>query len=111
MFFSLRKTKGFLKLIGKRLAYIEVRRCYKLVFFFLSSAFFSALCHSSLIGGWLPFVTIPLGVLAIIYIVTAVRNCDYSYDWKIITSLVLASLGLVLGLASLIVFPKPFIVS
>ena len=61
--------------------------------------------------GWLPFVTIPLGVLAIIYIVTAVRNCDYSYDWKIITSLVLVSLGLALGLASLIVFPKPFIVS
>ena len=61
--------------------------------------------------GWLPFVTIPLGVLAIIYIVTAVRNCEYSYDWKIITSLVLASLGLTLGLASLIVFPKQFIVS
>lgn len=57
--------------------------------------------------GWLPFVTIPLGVLAIIYIVTAVRNCDFSYDWKIITCLVLASLGL----ASLIVFPKPSIVS
>lgn len=61
--------------------------------------------------GWLPFDTIPLGVLAIIYIVTAVRNCDYSYDWKIITSLVLASLGLALGLASRIVFPKLSIVS
>ena len=72
MFFSLRKTKGSSQTDRKE---VSVHRGTKMlqagILLSIISFLFSAL---SFIADWgrLPFVTIPLGVLAIIYIVTAV---------------------------------------